>query len=190
MGFLRQSSKSWGRLFLGFCLVAAFNSNGEDAFAQGKNKSSGRRPATAEKSCPDFGCACEELKSKSKNCRAETQVSESKTSHTVYFDLVTLIQKAQDERKLSEFKPCPYLREAELCRQKLKKISLTQKPRNSPHKVSASLDLGNFGIQLIENISPSPQPNLGTGLNAINSPKKNSGRPSNARNPRSPASSR
>lgn len=117
--------------------------------ASGK-KSSARVPASATtKSCPETGCACEDLKAIAQSCNVAT--------HAEYALLVQNLKLDQEEHRKSDVKACPYTTAAETCRAKSRKQITQKKTRGTPFKVSATRDLGNFGIELIENAHRNPR---------------------------------
>lgn len=119
------------------------------AAAKPKHKTTSRTPAAASKTCPDHGCACDELKAFASKCEIAT--------HAQYAQLANLLRNDQDERRKTDLKSCPHQPAAESCRAKSKKTVTQKKSHSSMYKISASQELGNFGIELLENAQKNPR---------------------------------
>ncbi|MBX3018952.1 MAG: hypothetical protein KF767_13785 [Bdellovibrionaceae bacterium] len=119
------------------------------ALAKPAPKKSGRVPASATKACPETGCACDDLKSFAAKCEVKT--------HSEYIALAHHLKLDQDERRRAELKACPHSAAAETCRAKAKRQLTQKKMRGTPFKPSLMTELGNFGIELVEQSSKNPR---------------------------------
>lgn len=136
------------RKMLLFTLVLGFSLS---LFANPKpaRKATSRGPAAASKACPDYGCACNDLKAFANSCQIE--------NHAQYTRLAQSLRAEQDERRKTELKSCPFQAAAETCRAKSKKSVTQKKSRHSMYKISATQELGNFGIELLESTQKTPR---------------------------------
>lgn len=145
-----KKSVRWGVLLsVVLSFAAAWAQQKPAPAAAAAKKASARVPASAVKSCPETGCACEELKAFAQACEIR--------SHADYVNLAQQLKLDQEERRRADAKACPHTAAAEACRQKSKKQITQKKPRGTPFKLSVTHELGNFGLELIEHAHRNPR---------------------------------